>query len=210
MPHIAIKAAMAVSGAILFLYVVGHLAGNLQFFAGPAQINAYGRFLHSMPVVLWGVRTLLLAMVLLHIWSSVVLALRKRQARPQGYVRKKAIHSSYASRTMYWSGPILAVFVVYHLLDFTAGKVNPGFQEGEIYGNMVRGFSVPWVSAFYIIAMGMLCLHLFHGVWSMFQTLGFSHPRYSPILRRVAAAVAVLIFCGFVAIPVAVLTGLKR
>src|SRR5580693_9042217 len=81
LPHIVIKAGMAVSGAILFLYVVGHLLGNLQFFAGPAQINAYGRFLHSMPVVLWLVRALLLAMVLLHIWSSVVLALRKREAR---------------------------------------------------------------------------------------------------------------------------------
>lgn len=210
MCYITIKAVMAVSGAILFLFVTGHLIGNLQFFEDPAKINAYGRFLRSMPGVLWTTRLVLLAMVLLHIWSSIVLGLRKLKARPQGYVRKKAIQSSYASRTMYWSGPIIAAFVVYHLLDFTFGTVNPGYQEGEVYANMVRSFSVPWVSGFYIIAMALLCLHLFHGVWSMFQTLGLANARYTPILRRFAATVAVLIFCGFVSIPVSVLTGLKR
>ena len=205
---------MAVSGAALFAFVVGHLIGNLQFFEGPEKINAYGRFLRGMPALLWGTRIGLLVMVGLHIWSSIVLAVRKNSARPIGYKRKHAVHSSYASRTMYWSGPIIAAFVIYHLLDFTVGAVNPGFEDGAVYANMVRSFQVPAISAFYIIAMALLCLHLFHGVWSMFQTLGVHHPRYTPMLRRFAAITSVAIFLGFVSIPISVLikvlTGMRR
>ena len=201
---------MAVSGAALFAFVVGHLIGNLQFFEGPEKINAYGRFLRGMPALLWGTRIGLLVMVVLHIWSSIVLAVRKSAARPIGYKRKKAVRSSYASRTMYWSGPIIAAFVIYHLLDFTVGAVNPGFEDGSVYANMVRSFQVPAVAAFYIIAMALLCLHLYHGVWSMFQTLGVQHPRYTPMLRRFAAIASVMIFLGFASIPISVLTGLRR
>ncbi len=201
---------MAVSGAALFAFVVGHLIGNLQFFEGPEKINAYGRFLRGMPALLWGTRIGLLVMVGLHIWSSVVLAVRKNAARPIGYKRKKAVHSSYASRTMYWSGPIIAAFVIYHLLDFTVGAVNPGFEDGAVYANMVRSFQVPAIAVFYIFAMALLCLHLFHGLWSMFQTLGVQHPRYTPMLRRFAAIASVAIFLGFVSIPISVLTGLRR
>ena len=201
---------MAVSGAALFAFVVGHLIGNLQFFEGPEKINAYGRFLRGMPALLWGTRIGLLVMVALHIWSSIALAVRKSAARPIGYKRKKAVHSSYASRTMYWSGPIIAAFVIYHLLDFTVGAVNPGFEDGSVYANMVRSFQVPAVAAFYIIAMALLCLHLYHGVWSMFQTLGVQHPRYTPMLRRFAAIASVMIFLGFASIPISVLTGLRR
>jgi succinate dehydrogenase / fumarate reductase cytochrome b subunit len=204
------KAVMAVSGVVLFGFVAGHLIGNLQFFEGPEKLNAYGRFLRNMPALLWTTRIMLLLMVLLHIWSSILLAAGKAKARPKGYVRKKAVHSTYASRTMYWSGPIIAAFVVYHLLDFTFGTVNPGFREGDAYGNVVRSFLNPVVSGFYIIAMALLCLHLFHGVWSMFQTLGVHHPRYTPLLRRFAAISSVLIFLGFISIPLSVLTGLKR
>jgi succinate dehydrogenase / fumarate reductase cytochrome b subunit len=204
------KVVMAVSGAALFAFVVGHLIGNLQFFEGPDKINAYGRFLRGMPALLWGTRIALLVMVALHIWSSIVLAVRKNAARPIGYQRKKSVHSSYASRTMYWSGPIIAAFVIYHLLDFTVGAVNPGFEEGAVYANMVHSFQVPVVSAFYILAMALLCLHLFHGVWSMFQTLGVHHPRYTPALRRFAAIASVAIFLGFVSIPLSVLLGLRR
>lgn len=201
---------MAVSGAALFLFVVGHLIGNLQFFEGPEKINAYGQFLRGLPALLWGTRIVLLTMLILHIGSSIALALRKREARPIGYQRKKAVQSSYASRTMYWSGPIIAAFIVYHLLDFTFGTANPGFQEGEVYANMVRSFSVPWVAGFYIFAMAVLCTHLYHGVWSMFQTLGAHHPRYTPMLRRFAAVASVLIFLGFISIPISVITGLRR
>ena len=204
------KAAMAVSGCILFLFVVGHLIGNLQIYEGPEKLNRYAVFLRSMPAVLWGVRTVLLAMVLLHIWSSIQLAARNIGARPVGYRMKKATGSSYASRTMYWSGPIILAFVIYHLLDFTFGKVNPHYQPGNVYGNVVASFQVIPVAAFYIIAMLLLCLHLYHGLWSMFQSLGIAHPRYTPMLRKGAAMVATLIAAGNISIPVAVLAGLVR
>lgn len=203
------KAVMAVSGMVLFLFVIGHLLGNLNFFEGPEKMNAYGRLLRVEPPLLWAVRITLLVMVLLHIWSAILLGLRKLDARPQKYVKRKAIASSYASRTMYWSGPIIAAFVIYHLLDFTFGVVNPGYQEGEVYGNIVRSFQHPAVSIFYIVAMGLLCLHLFHGAWSMFQTLGIGSPRYTPLLKRFAAVISIVIFLGFISIPLSVLAGIK-
>ena len=204
------KAVMAVSGCILVLFVIGHLIGNLQIYEGPEKLNHYAQFLRSMPSLLWLVRITLLVMVALHIWSSLQLGLRNFEARPSSYVKKKAAGSSYASRTMYWSGPIILAFVIYHLLDFTFGTVNPNFQEGNVYANVIASFQVIPISAFYIIAMLLLCLHLYHGVWSMFQSLGFYHPRYTPWLKRGAAAVATLIAAGNISIPVAVMMGLVK
>lgn len=201
------KAAMAISGCILFLFVVGHLVGNLQIYEGPVKLNHYAVLLRTEPALLWAVRTILLAMVLLHIWTSIQLAVRNTGARPEGYRKKKATNSSYASRTMYWSGPIILAFVIYHLLDFTFGKVNPHFEPGNVYGNVVASFQVIPVAVFYIIAMLLLCLHLYHGLWSMFQSLGIAHPRYTPMLRKGAAVVATLIAVGNISIPVAVLSG---
>jgi succinate dehydrogenase / fumarate reductase, cytochrome b subunit len=204
------KAAMAVSGCILFLFVVGHLIGNLQIYEGPEKLNNYAVLLRSMPALLWAVRIVLLGMVLLHIWTSVLLAGRNIAARPVGYQKKTATGSSYASRTMYWSGPIILAFIIYHLLDFTFGTVNPHYEPGNVYANVVASFQVIPVAAFYIIAMLLLCLHLYHGLWSMFQSLGIAHPRYTPMLRRGAAVVATLIAAGNISIPVAVLSGWVR
>jgi succinate dehydrogenase / fumarate reductase cytochrome b subunit len=204
------KAAMAVSGCILFLFVVAHLIGNLQIYEGPDKLNRYAVFLRSEPALLWAARIVLLAMVVLHIWSAMQLAARNIGARPVGYQKKKATGSSYASRTMYWSGPIILAFVIYHLLDFTFGQVNPHYQPGNVYGNVVASFQLLPVAAFYIIAMLLLCLHLYHGLWSMFQSLGIAHPRYTPMLRRGAAVVATLIAVGNISIPVAVLAGWVR
>ena len=204
------KAVMAVSGCILFLFVVGHLVGNLQIYEGPEKLNRYAVLLRTEPPLLWAVRVVLLAMVLLHIWSSVQLAARNISARPISYRMKKATESSYASRTMYWSGPIILAFVIYHLLDFTFGKVNPHFEPGNVYGNVVASFQVIPVAVFYVIAMLLLCLHLYHGLWSMFQSLGIAHPRYTPVLRKGAAAVATVIAAGNISIPVAVLSGLVK
>ena len=199
---------MAVSGCILFLFVVGHLIGNLQIYEGPDALNRYAVLLRTEPPLLWAVRIVLLAMVLLHILSSVQLAARNIGSRPEGYIKRKATRSSYASRTMYWSGPIVLAFVLYHLLDFTFGVVNPNYHEGDVYSNVVASFSVFWISAFYIVAMIALCLHLYHGLWSMFQSLGINHPRHTPWLKRGSAAVAILIAAGNISIPIAVLTGL--
>ncbi len=204
------KAVMAVSGLVLFLFVLGHLVGNLQIYEGPEKLNNYARFLRSMPALLWGVRVFLVVMLFLHVWSSVRLALRKFDARPVSYAKLKATESTYASRTMYWSGPIILAFVIYHLLDFTFGTVNPHFSDGDVYANVIASFQLLPVSVFYIIAMLLLCMHLYHGLWSMFQSLGFSHPRYTPVIKRSTAVIAILIAAGNISIPVSVLAGVVR
>jgi succinate dehydrogenase / fumarate reductase cytochrome b subunit len=204
---IAKKAVMAVSGLILAGFVAAHLLGNLQIFLGPDRFNGYARALKALPELLWAVRITLIVSVLLHIWSSIQLAVVKSEARPIGYVRSKSIASSYASRTMYMSGPIVAAFVIYHLMQFTFGVGGTPYMESDPYGNVINGFRVPAVSLFYIIAMGLLCLHLRHGLSSMVQSLGLHHPRYTPRLKALAVFVATLIFFGFVSIPIAVMAG---
>jgi len=207
------KAVMAVTGAILFLFVVGHLAGNLQIFESRERINAYGRFLKSVGELLWLARGILIVSVVLHIWATVQLALRNRKARPVGYKVKKSVASNYADRTMYWSGPIVLAFVIFHLLEFTAGTLHPGaatFSDTDIYYNVVAGFRVWWVSAWYIFSMILLGFHLRHGIWSAFQSLGVNHPRHTPVLQRAAWWIAVLITVGYISIPVAVLAGWVR
>jgi succinate dehydrogenase / fumarate reductase cytochrome b subunit len=206
------KIVMAVTGAILFLFVIGHLLGNLQVFEGPAKLNAYGAFLHSIGEVLWPVRIILLLAVALHIIATVQLALRKKRARPIGYSRKQAIASSYASRTMYWSGPIVLAFIIFHLLHLTAGYVHPGaaYIEGDVYHNVVSGFQVWWVSLSYIVAICLLGLHLRHGLWSMFQTVGIHQPQHTARLKKAAMVIAVLIVLGYISIPISVLLGLVK
>jgi succinate dehydrogenase cytochrome b subunit len=206
------KYVMAITGAILFLFVLGHMVGNLQVYEGPERLNAYGRFLHGVPELLWAVRLALLASVVLHIVSSVQLALDKTKARPVGYAKKQNVASDYASRTMYWSGPILLAFIVYHLLHLTAGVVHPGgdFVEGDVYHNVVAGFQVWYVSAWYIISMILLAFHIRHGAWSMFQSLGINHPRHTPILKKAALVLAVVIAAGYISIPVSILLGVVK
>jgi succinate dehydrogenase / fumarate reductase cytochrome b subunit len=203
------KIVMALTGAILFLFVIVHMLGNLQVFEGPDKLNAYGRFLRAVPEILWGVRAVLFASVVLHIWSSVKLARRKWNARPVGYSQKENIASDYASRTMYWSGPIILAFVIYHLLHLTAGIAHPGFDfvEGDVYHNVVAGFQVWYVSAWYLFSMVLLGFHIRHGAWSMFQSLGMNHPRHTPILKKAAAVFAIILVVGYVSIPLSIVLG---
>ena len=168
------KAVMAITGAILFLFVIGHLIGNLQIYMGREQIDGYGELLHSKPTLLWAVRSVLLACVVAHIAASLQLWLLNRNARPGSYVKKGNAGSTYASRTMMWSGPMLLAFIVYHLLHFTTGQAHPQFQYLKVYDNMVAGFRQVPASIAYIVAMCFLGMHLYHGIWSMFQSLGFS------------------------------------
>jgi succinate dehydrogenase / fumarate reductase cytochrome b subunit len=203
------KVVMAVTGAIMFLFIIGHLLGNLLVFGGPDAINAYARFLHFDDSLLWIVRSILIAAVVLHITATVQLALRNKRARPIGYSRKEAINSSYASRTMYWSGPIVLAFIIFHLLQFTAGYIHPeaAFIPGDVYHNLVAGFQVWWVSAWYIFALILLGLHLRHGLWSMFQSVGLAHPEHTRTLKRAALVVATIIILGYISIPISILAG---
>lgn len=207
------KVVMAVTGLILGGFVIAHLAGNLQIFMGPEALDEYALFLKERPAVLWMARAVLLVAVAAHIVAAVQLTRLKNRARPQGYRRKQNITSSYASRTMMWSGPIVAAFVVYHLLHLTFGVAHPTYPDFEphrVYRNVVAGFQQPVVAGAYIAAMIMLGLHLYHGLWSMFQTLGINHPGYNLGLRRFAAVTTIIIVAGNISIPLAVLLGFVR
>jgi len=199
------KIVVAGTGLILFGFVIGHMLGNLQAFAGAEKINNYADFLKSNPLILWGTRILLLISVFFHGLATVQLTRINRASRPVGYQNKKNINSTFASRVMIFSGLLLAVFIVYHLLHFTVGVVHPNFDANDVYANMVVGFSVKIVSLFYILAMIALGLHLFHGVWSVFQTLGLNHEKYNCWRRVLAVSVAILITAGFISIPLAVM-----
>ena len=206
------KVVMAVTGVILFLFVLGHMFGNLQVYLGPEAMNHYAVYLRQVlhGAGLWVARGVLLAAVVLHIWAATSLTLRSRAARPVGYRERQWREATYASRTMRWSGVILFFFIIYHLLHFTTGTVHPNFVEGDVYHNFVTGFQSVPVSIFYILAMIFLGLHLRHGVWSMFQTLGVSHPRYIAIAKACAWAFAALIVIGNVSFPIAVLAGVIK
>ena len=206
------KVVMAVTGAIMFLFIIGHLLGNLLVFGGPETINAYARFLHFDDSLLWIIRSVLIAAIVLHIVATVQLGLRNKRARPVGYSRKQAINSSYASRTMYWSGPIVLAFIIFHLLQFTAGYIHPDatFIAGDVYHNLVAGFQVWWVAAWYCFALVLLGFHLRHGLWSMFQSVGLAHPEHTPMLKRAAFWIATIIILGYISIPISILTGFVK
>jgi len=204
------KAVMAATGLILFGFLISHMLGNLQIFLGRAVMNHYAETLHGNPGLLWTARTILLVSVVLHIWASIPLALLKKKARPVAYVKRANVQSSFASRTMMWSGPIIAAFVVFHLLHLTTGTLHPNFAKLDAYNNLVTGFKVIPAAIAYIVAMVLIGMHLSHGIWSMFQSVGISHPRYTPMVKKFAAVVSWILAAGFVSVPVAVLTGLLR
>ena len=206
------KVVMAVTGLILFGFVIGHLLGNLQVYQGPEKLNGYAEALRHLGPLLWVARGVLLLSVGLHIWAAVSLTRSNRSARPRGYERWDSQSSTYASRTMRWSGVIVLLFVVYHLLHFTFGArvVHPQFIPGDVYHNFITGFQNPLVSAFYILAMLALGLHLYHGAWSILQTVGASHPRLDRVRYGLAAVVTALIVLGNISMPVAVMAGLLR
>jgi succinate dehydrogenase / fumarate reductase cytochrome b subunit len=219
------KYLMAGSGTVLFLFVIGHLAGNLQVFLGPEALNRYGDLLQTNIELLWPVRIVLLCIIGIHIWSATKLTLENRAARPTGYQQWQPTAATYASRTMMYSGVIVAIFIVYHLLHFTAmvqavnftGKdfdARPEFFDAkgrhDIYRMMIAGFSVWYVSLFYIVGVGLLCLHLSHGISAMFQSLGWKSRGYGPCLDRAARWGAALIFIGYASIPISILCGLIK
>ena len=206
------KIVMAVTGVILFGFVVGHMAGNLQLYLGAEALNAYSVMLREIlhGAGLWIARAVLLASVGLHIWAATSLTMVDRGARPVGYREWQARESTYASRTMRVTGVFLLVFVVYHLLDLTLGTVNPSFVEGDVYHNVIASFRVVPVAVMYLLAMLALGLHLRHGVYSMFQTLGVSHPRWERVAYQAATALAVVVVVGNLSFPLAVLFGLVR
>jgi succinate dehydrogenase / fumarate reductase cytochrome b subunit len=204
------KVVMAVTGVILFGFVLGHMAGNLLLYLGPEALNAYAVKLRTVPAALWAARATLLVSVLLHIWAAVSLTRSNKTARPKGYARRGDQAATYASRTMVWSGPLLALFVVYHLMHFTFGNVHGSFVHGDVYHNVVTGFQSPLISGFYILAMFALGLHLYHGVYSATQSVGLNHPRINSYRRGFAALFTAVIVVANISFPVAVMAGLVK
>ena len=206
------KVVMAVTGVILFGFICVHMIGNLQVYMGAEALNHYGRFLKTFlhGGGIWIFRAVIITCVVLHGWAAVTLALENWKARPVGYRKNLWRQSSYASRTMVWGGPIILLFLLYHLLHLTFGTLHPNFVEEDVYHNVIAGFQVLPVSIVYIVAMLVLGFHLYHGVWSMLQTLGLSHPRYNPLRKAFATAFAVLIAAGNISFPLMVMAGRLR
>lgn len=211
------KAVMAVTGVFLFGWIFAHMLGNLKLYFGPEHMNEYAHWLRVMggPAVpeaglLWLVRLLLLAAVILHITAATQLTIQSRNARPIGYERRDVVKATYASRTMRWGGVIILLFIWYHLGHLTFGKFHPDFRPDDPYHNVVRGFQVWWVAAIYIIANLALGLHLYHGLWAMFNSLGLNAAKFNAWRRVFATAFALLITLGNVSFPVMVLLGIVR
>ena len=205
------KAVMAVTGIIGVGFVIGHMLGNLQAFpmlGGKEGLNNYSEFLRQTHGLLWLARSVLLTAVLLHIVAAYQLTRMSWAGRPTDYKYWYPEGSDYASRTMRWSGPILALFIIYHLLDLTFGPVNPDFVEGDVFHNLVVSFSYWNISLVYIVAMLALGLHMYHGAWSMFQSLGLNNSKYDTLLKRFAILVTVFVVAGNISIPLGVLIGI--
>ena len=212
------KYIMAFTGLVLVLFVLGHMVGNLQVFLPPEYINVYAKKLQELGPVLWLIRLFLLGCVVAHIVTAIQLVIANNKARPNDYKVEQTVQASYASRTMALSGSIVLFFIVFHLMHFTIKtgafskynelqyKLENGVQVLDVHAMMIQGFSNPVISIFYVIAVGLLSFHLSHGVTSMFQSLGLRNRVWRPRLNNIAKAYGVIIFLGFAAIPVGVLT----
>jgi succinate dehydrogenase / fumarate reductase cytochrome b subunit len=213
------KVIVAITGAVLALYVIAHVLGNLKAFqgagAGEPAINAYGEWLRTVgePAIprdgaLWALRVVLLGSLLIHIVGVVQLHGRNREARPTGYPAPR-IRRSFAAQTMLWGGLALLAFIVFHILHFTTGTIDPGgvFVGGNVFGNMTEAFENPFFVAIYVAAAGLIGLHLYHGLWSAVQTAGWDKPNRNPTFRRAASATSILVAVGFAAVPLAFFTG---
>ena len=210
---------MAVTGILLVLFLIAHMLGNLKIFGGPTSFDHYAHWLREIgaPVLpdtwyLWLQRAVLGVAVVAHIWAATVLARRARAARPVRYAHRPKVHTSYAARTMRWGGVIIALFVIYHLLDLTTGDLNPVGDSGRPYANVVADFAPErwYVTLVYVIGVVTLGFHLRHGMFSALRSLGQQTPRGERRARAAALGFAVALSAGYLVVPFAVLTGLVR
>src|SRR6267154_6630802 len=206
------KVVMGVTGLIGIGFVILHSLGNLLVFRGPAAINSYSHFLKSTGELLWALRIILIAAVILHVIAAIQLTRQSRAARPIGYAKQVRQVATPASRTMRWGGALLLVFIVLHILHFTTGTFKPAgvFSPDDVYANVVTSFRIWWVALFYVVAMLALGLHLVHGAWSSVRSMGVSPASPQPLHHRISLAIALLVWAAFTAIPIAVFAGIVR
>jgi succinate dehydrogenase / fumarate reductase cytochrome b subunit len=203
---------VALTGLVMFLFVIGHMVGNLQFFLGPEAINNYGQLLRTSPELLWLIRLFLLFSLTLHVVFTLWLVVENRRARPQKYIKQATVQVKPSTRLMAISGMLLLVFIIFHLLHFTAQKIDPSYagfhdEKGrhDIFRMVVNGFSNPFYSGFYAVAMVFLCSHLSHGAWSWMQTVGLRTKKIADTTSHGARILAVALMAGYLSIPAAVL-----
>ena len=214
---------MAASGFVLAGFVMVHMLGNLQVFLGQDALNAYAYKLQSIPAVLWGFRLVLLVATVTHVLTAISLVRENRAARPTSNGHEKFVQASTGSRTMGLSGSILFAFIVFHVLHYTVRLTHPEYNQIEhyvlaesqkhvhdVYTMIIMGFEVKWISVLYIISMALLCLHLTHGVSSIFQTLGLRNSSWKPRLDALATSYGWIVFVGFVSVPISVLAGVVK
>ena len=202
------KIVMAVTGIIGVLFVLGHMSGNLLMFKGAEAMHEYALLLRTSMPLLWGARLGLIAAVALHAVAALQLVQRSNAARPQGYVKKAPQVTTFAAKTIRYGGVLLLAFIVFHILHMTLGVVAaPGFVHLDPYNNVRQGLANPLVAGFYLLAMGALGLHLYHGTWAVFRTLGVARPSPTPLKRRLAVGLAAIVVLGFAAIPLGALAG---
>jgi succinate dehydrogenase / fumarate reductase cytochrome b subunit len=212
------KMIVAITGVILILFVVGHLLGNLQIFLGPDWINGYSQHLRDLGPLLWLIRLFLLVIVIVHIYVTIRLAIDNRRARPEPYIDKDYVKATFASRHMVMSGLIVLAFIIYHLAHFTVRVTDRRFTllkadplgHYDVYSMMVYGFQNIYVSAFYVVGLFLLTLHLSHGSSSFFQSLGLNNKKLTPRLAIGGRVFAWLLFVGYTSIPIAILLGLVK
>lgn len=204
------KVAMAVSGILLVAFLISHMATNVLVFTAPEKLDAYGEWLRSFGPLLWVARAGLLALIAVHIAAAYQLTMMARSARPTSYARHEHQVSSYAARTMRFGGIVILVFIVFHILHYTTGHLHPDFVKGEIGRNLIVGMQVQWTAAFYAIAMVALGAHFYHGIWSVFQTLGLNHPSWNRSRVTLTLGLTLVVAGGFLSIPLAALFGLLR
>lgn len=202
------KVVMAVTGIIGVLFVIGHMTGNLLMFKGQGAMHEYALLLRTSMPLLWAVRIGLIVAVLLHIIAAYQLTMLSRAARPEGYAKRNPQVTTFAARTIKWGGVLLLVFLVYHILHMTTGTVHPNFTHLDPYNNLSIAMRNPLVVAFYLLAMGALALHLYHGSWAAVRTLGAARPTTHPLRRKIALIIAIIVAAGFALIPIAGFAGL--
>jgi len=210
------KMLMAASGLVILLWLIGHMLGNLKVWLNQREFDSYAEFLRRLgepifphSIVLWLIRAVLTAAFVVHVYLAIDLSLRNRRARPVRYVRTARVDADVPAVTMRWGGLALGLFVIFHLANFTWGTIHPGYRfvRGSVYANVVGNFQQWWLVAIYVAAMVALALHTYHGTWSIFQTFGLNSRRWDRLIRRSAGTLAVVMFVGFVSVPVGVLAG---
>lgn len=206
------KVLMAITGIIVIGFVIIHLIGNLQIFIGQEQLNKYAETLQNMGALKWGFRIFILLFFVIHIWKGIALWLENKKARPVSYAKDNTLEASLASRTMIWTGVMILAFVVYHLLHFTMIVTNPEYAKlplvdgrFDVYSMVILGFQSYCISGTYIIAISLMSFHLSHAISSLFQTLGLNNPCVMPKLKCLSNLVAIIVFIGYVSMPIAVL-----